>query len=172
LRTPGRVSLRKAFLTSTFASAPITVSPLNATDANPGLVAVSSTNLHDVAFDGTLTDKGAHGLGAAPSSYAMCRDGKSAYFSPTTAGTVGVRKWDHRSTWSTHESARSSPDDTLSQPWIRLVAATSTYRQYGAAVPAGLLIPRVRWLDAPDMVPVRSTGFRSRVRLLSPQYGV
>jgi hypothetical protein len=59
-----------------------------------GWFALSTSNLYGIANDGTVTDHGAHGLGAAPRYAAVAHDYENLYFSTTAAGTVGVRRWD------------------------------------------------------------------------------
>lgn len=64
--------------------------------ADNGLLAVTTaTNLYTIDTAGAVTDRGAHGLGAAPSRNSMVvgvrNDG--IMMTTTTAGTVGVRAW-------------------------------------------------------------------------------
>ena len=74
------------------------------------IVAAGTTNLFEVDADGTETDRGAHGLGAAPARNGLCTDSSDIYMSTTAAGTVGVRKMTGASTFSTFSA---SPADSL-----------------------------------------------------------
>ena len=56
----------------------------------------TSTNLYSINESGTISDKGAHGLGATPSRFASALvNGATTdiFLSGTTAGTVGVRRY-------------------------------------------------------------------------------
>lgn len=88
---PGQVSMRRAATSTSFGGTIITAAPLNAVSNT--ICAVSSTNLYDVDSTGAVTDRGAHGLGAAPSVAAAVSDGNAFFISTTTAGTVGVRRY-------------------------------------------------------------------------------
>lgn len=58
------------------------------------LVGCQDGHLYKVDVAGTITDLGAHGLGASPyRKYGMATDGDNAYLSTIDAGSVGVRKW-------------------------------------------------------------------------------
>jgi hypothetical protein len=91
--TPGQVQLTKQTAGVTFAAAAITGCQDDSNGDRSSVVVTSSTNLCRLQVDGTLTDLGAHGLGAAPSKYAMVNDAAHTFISTTTAGTVGVRRW-------------------------------------------------------------------------------
>jgi hypothetical protein len=96
----GQVSIARDTASHTLASAALCVSAGVATST---LYAASSTNLHSITSAGTLTDIGAHGLGASPGRYGMCPgDGGKMFLSTTSAGTVGVRMYTGAafSTWS------------------------------------------------------------------------
>lgn len=93
VRTQGQVTIRQATKTLTFAAAVRATCPRGAA-ASQNIMAASASNLYEVAADGAITDRGAHGLGAAPARFGMATDGTDVYLSTTAGGTVGVRKWD------------------------------------------------------------------------------
>ena len=63
------------------------------TDVTNMIVVSSATNLYRIDSVGTVTDLGAHGLGAAPRRFGVASDGESTYLTTSAAGTVGVRRW-------------------------------------------------------------------------------
>lgn len=87
--TPGQVRLAPAFTSKTFAAAVRAVSRVNL----PQIATVSATNLYEIDAAGTITDKGVHGLGAAPAKFGLAFDGVNNYISTIAGGTVGVRRW-------------------------------------------------------------------------------
>jgi hypothetical protein len=91
--TAGQVKLSPSVGTLTFASAIKACVRDHNNDDFKKNVALSATNLYTVDSDGTIVDKGAHGLGAAPSRWGAANDSNATYMSTTTAGTVGVRYW-------------------------------------------------------------------------------
>lgn len=93
IRTPGQVTLRQATLAATFAAAVRACCPRGAA-VNQNILAASSTNLYEIDAAGTITDRGAHGLGRAPERFGVVSDGTDIYISSTGSGTVGMRKWD------------------------------------------------------------------------------
>lgn len=87
---PGRASQRFAVRTLTLAAA----AKNGCSSTNNNAVFATSTNLYNLASDGTITDKGAHGLGADFfGRNGMCFDGAAVYLSTEIAGTVGVRRY-------------------------------------------------------------------------------
>lgn len=90
ITVPGQATLRPAMQSTTFGSAPVAC-------IGGGQYSnfASATNLFQVAADGTVTDKGAHGVGATPDRYAMAvdADGQQIFISSITAGSVGIRRW-------------------------------------------------------------------------------
>ena len=99
--TPGQIKLSPQVGTATFAGA---VKGATRNPTSHDIITATSTNLYSIATDGTITDLGAHGLGTTPSRYAICNDGKSVYLSSTSAGSVGIRKW-NGSTFSTFSAS-------------------------------------------------------------------
>lgn len=89
---PGEVTQRKTTTSLSFAAAPVSATPSASADL---IYVATSTTLYHVAYDGTITSDGAHGLGAAPSRWGMCvaGGGVDVFLSTTSAGTVGVRRW-------------------------------------------------------------------------------
>jgi hypothetical protein len=77
-------------------------------DGTAFLVA-TNTNLYSLSTTGTITDKGAHGLGRAPAMYGMVTDGRNLFLSSTGPGTVGVRMWDG----TTFSTFSATPADAL-----------------------------------------------------------
>lgn len=101
---PGQVTLTRTTPSLTFAAA------VRACCSDQrGVFTVSSTKLYLVDLTGTITDEGAHGLGANPSQWGVASDTVNIYVSTTTAGTVGVRKW-NGAAWSTWSA---TPADSL-----------------------------------------------------------
>jgi hypothetical protein len=88
--TPGQVNLSQSVNTITL---PAAVAGVARSGQNDNIVTASATNLYTVDPSGTITDLGAHGLGAAPGKYGICTDGTHIYLSTTTAGTVGIRRY-------------------------------------------------------------------------------
>jgi len=88
VRTPGQVTIRPAVKAVTFAGAVVTCCPKGTQSGS--LFASSATNLYEIDSTGTITDKGAHGLGVAPATFGLVTDGLNAYLSALTGGSVGV----------------------------------------------------------------------------------
>lgn len=88
--TPGQVRLAQSHTSVTFAAA---VSACARDTNGQKLITASATKLYTIDSAGTITDNGAHGLGATPSKFGLACDGAANYVSTTSAGTVGVRKW-------------------------------------------------------------------------------
>lgn len=88
--TPGQVRLAPAVSVATFAAA---VRACSRDTNSQKIIAASATRLYTIDPAGTITDNGAHGLGATPSKFGICSDGLSNYITTLNAGTVGVRKW-------------------------------------------------------------------------------
>jgi hypothetical protein len=89
-RIPGEVTMRKATTALTFAA---NVTNAWGNTSNDLVYATTSTTLYTVDYAGTISSLGAHGLGAAPSRWGICGDTQNIYMSTTSAGTVGVRRW-------------------------------------------------------------------------------
>jgi hypothetical protein len=89
----GQVTLTKQTSSLTFAAAAITGCVDDVGGDRTGIYVATATKLYNVDVAGTITDLGAHGLGAAPSRYGVCTDGGNAYLTTTHAGTVGVRRY-------------------------------------------------------------------------------
>lgn len=90
VRTPGQVSMRRAVETLTFSEA------VRATygDRTGFAYAAGATSLFQVDPNGTITNLGAHGLGAEPARNSLVVDSSDAYMSSEEGTSVGVRKWD------------------------------------------------------------------------------
>jgi hypothetical protein len=87
---PGQVSLSPAVTTLTFAGA-VMAGARNAQAGKHDIVVASATNIYSVSGqDGTITDLGAHGVGATPGRFGVCTDGYSNFISGP--GGVGIRK--------------------------------------------------------------------------------
>jgi hypothetical protein len=80
---PGEISAAKTATTVTTAAA---VFAAVGVVANGTVYYVTTTNLYTIVDDGTIADKGAHGLGATPTCIAT--DGKNVYIGGTTAGKI------------------------------------------------------------------------------------
>lgn len=81
----GQVSMRRSTSSTTLVAL---VALAGSSTSNA--YAVSSTNLYTISSSGNA-NAGAHGLGASPVS--IVTDNVSVYMTTTSAGTVGVRKW-------------------------------------------------------------------------------
>lgn len=89
---PGQVKLAPAVKALTYSSSVLASSAYH--QANNAVMVATSTNLYDISSTPTITDHGAHGLGAAPSIRGITTDTNgNVFLSTTSAGTVGVRKW-------------------------------------------------------------------------------
>lgn len=89
---PGQVSLRP--LTTTTAAFGAAVRELAGDGLSNIIFATSSANLYEINSAGTVTSRGAHGLGVQPDS--MSLGGLAiggVYMTSENGGTVGVRKW-------------------------------------------------------------------------------
>jgi hypothetical protein len=84
----GQASIREAVTTLTFAAS---VKCANGDAPNDVITVATTANLYTIDNAGTITDKGAHGLGVAPTT--MTSDPSFTYISSTGGGTVGVRKY-------------------------------------------------------------------------------
>lgn len=90
---PGQITLRNTMPALTFAASVLCCAESNSSTPGVGVFTASSTNLYLVSKTGSITDEGAHGLGAAPSQWGIVTDGSGVYLSTTSGGTVGVRRW-------------------------------------------------------------------------------
>jgi hypothetical protein len=106
VQTPGDVSMRKAVRSLTFAAAVHGVVNRGSTQ-NEEIAVASTTNVYTVTADGTITDRGAHGLGVAPANFGMASDGADVFISSSAGGTVGVRRMDGTYTFSTFSATGS-----------------------------------------------------------------
>lgn len=88
LDTSGQVTINVAKSDVTFASAPKCAVGTPSTDL---VWLCTTTNLYSCDSTGTLSDKGAHGLGVAPTN--MATDGNNIYISSVAGGTVGIRRF-------------------------------------------------------------------------------
>jgi hypothetical protein len=91
--TAGQVTLTQQTPSLSFAAAVRAGCQDDSNGDRSSVIVASATNLYRVRVDGSITDLGAHGLGATPSKFAACNDAESTYISTTSAGTVGVRRW-------------------------------------------------------------------------------
>jgi hypothetical protein len=86
---PGQVSMRK--VTSTLSFAASIVGAIGQGGAGTKIFAGSSTNLYEVAADGTITDRGAHGAGTFASKEALAVDSSTNVY---IGGATKVRRYD------------------------------------------------------------------------------
>lgn len=94
VRRQGQVKIRSNTGALTFGAAVSACTGVTSqTAASNTVFATSSANLYEVDAAGTITSKGAHGLGATPAKYGVCTDGNYVYMTTTAASTVGVRVW-------------------------------------------------------------------------------
>lgn len=140
--TPGQVNLSQSINTITFAAA---VAGGARAGQNDNILTASATNLYSVAPDGTITDLGAHGLGAAPGKYGICTDGSSVYLSTTTAGTVGTRRLVIGGAFSTFSA---SAFDSLAFVNNTLYGYNSTSSSLWSLSSAGAATSVFAWKDA------------------------
>jgi hypothetical protein len=102
--TPGQVSIRSLVDYLAFAAPPTAMAYRSASSV---ISFASSTNLYTIDSSETITDQGAHGLGASPSYRGIASDGTNVFLTTETAGTVGVRRWSG-SAFSTFSATASS----------------------------------------------------------------
>lgn len=89
-RVQGQVSLQKASASTTASGNLLSISA-RGSSVNENLVFVTSTNLYELASDGTITDRGAHGAGSSGALRgAIISDGTDVYI----GGATAIRKWD------------------------------------------------------------------------------
>jgi hypothetical protein len=88
---PGRAAIRQLTSSIAFAAAATAVCGDPATNL---LYFTTSTNLYSVNSAGTISDKGAHGLGIAPTTIVMGGGTSTVYMSQGSGSAVGVREWD------------------------------------------------------------------------------
>lgn len=99
---PGQVKLREEVTTATAAAAPQAVA-----DGSSVIWFATATNLYSMAAGGTITDHGAHGVGATPFKGGMVADETGdVYITSPSGGAVGVRKWNGTS-FSTFSASAS-----------------------------------------------------------------
>lgn len=82
---PGEVTLARAVADVTAAAAVAACC-----DGAQGVWFATSTNLYQIGSAGSVSDRGAHGLGAAPAAFGLCSDETNVYLS---AAAQAVRKW-------------------------------------------------------------------------------
>lgn len=84
--TPGQVSLRASVRSIDVGLQNV----LALASRQTTIMAGAETNLYEVSADGTVTDRGAHGLAAQPTAYGLACDAADTYI---TDGST-IRKWD------------------------------------------------------------------------------
>jgi hypothetical protein len=77
---PGQVTLRQAVKSLTFAASVRAVCARGQASSQ-NVIAASTTNLYEVDPAGAITDRAAHGLGAAPARFGAATDGANIYVS-------------------------------------------------------------------------------------------
>lgn len=142
VRTPGQVTMRPAVKSLAFAASVRACSPKGIQTAN--LYAASATNLYEIDESGTITDRGAHGLGATPNPYGIVTDGKSVYLTANAGGSVGVRKW-NGTVFSTFSATTSATLEYLNNTLYGVVDSTSVFQKYDSA---GLATTIFQWKEA------------------------
>ena len=86
---PGQVKLREEVVTATAAAAVKALA-----DGSSVIWIATTTNLYSMAAGGTITDHGAHGMGALPDPHGVVADESGdVYITSSTGGSVGIRKW-------------------------------------------------------------------------------
>lgn len=129
---PGQARLSPSIASLSFAAA-VRAAARHAGDYD--VVAASSTHLYKVSgLTSGISDLGAHGLGATPAQYGLCTDGRYNYMTTTAAGTVGVRRWDGSSAFSTFSATAA---DSLAFVNNTLFAYRSTGSDLGRYDTAG-----------------------------------
>lgn len=90
---PGQATLRYQ-TTSIAVGASVRATAPRGIGSSANIMAAGTSNLYEISPAGTVTNRGAHGLGAAPSRTGIATDGSMVYFTTSAGGSVGVRKWD------------------------------------------------------------------------------
>lgn len=91
--TPGQAKLTRQTPSLGFSATAVTTCPDDYSGDRSSVIVATSVSLVRVQVDATITNLGAHGLGATPKKFGIVNDGASTYITTTSAGTVGVRKW-------------------------------------------------------------------------------
>lgn len=151
---PGQVTLTRTTPSLTFGGA------VRACCDDPlGIYAASSTNLYLLAANGTITDDGAHGLGAAPSQWGVASDSKNVFLSTTGAGTVGVRKW-NGSAFSTFSATGADSLAYLNNVLYGYQESTAQLIQYSTG---GVATTLFTWQDAAGAA-LTGSAYATRLR--------
>lgn len=129
--TPGQVTLRQEGTELTFAESVVSCAAAVNRAAN-SIYLGGTANLRSVNYLGTLSDHGAHGLGAAPSQFGMTSDGTDIYMTTTSGGTVGVRKW-NGAAFSTFSATAANTLEYLNNALYGAVNSSGVLQRYDTA---------------------------------------
>jgi hypothetical protein len=96
-RIAGQLSMRNKAVQVAIAATVVKSACSAGKESSGQAYVTTATNLYRIDLSGvgstTVTNDGAHGLGAAPAKWGMVSDGGDAYLTTELAGTVGVRKY-------------------------------------------------------------------------------
>jgi len=155
LTVPGQVTLRPTFGSLAFAAA-----VLACAEGSAGVYTTSSTNLYLLDSTGTITDKGAHGLGAAPSQWGLTTDSSNVFVTTTSGGTVGVRKMNSGGAWSTFSATGADSIAFLDNTLYGFRESNGDLIQYDTA---GNVTSLFTWRDGSGNG-LTGSGYRTRLR--------
>lgn len=147
INTPGELVLSTEKSDLTFAA-----NPKTAAGGGTKSYFATSTNLYSVNTAGSITDHGAHGLGASPSRFGMCVVGDPAlggdlFLTTHSSGTVGVRRW-NGTTFATYSATDSETLAFVNNALYGYSRITGSFQRYTpGAVPVGVT-DIYTWRDA------------------------
>jgi|SRR5579859_478594 len=166
ITVPGQVTTRANFPTATFGGS--VYAPCGNIN-HQTILCVSSTNGYVLATDGTVTDRGAHGLGTAPSKWGLTTDSTNFFISSSAGGSVGVRKW-VTSTFTTFSATGADSMAFLNNTLFGYNSTTGALNRYDTA---GSITQIYQWKSAvggtlpygaklmslgPNLIILRQTG--------------
>lgn len=172
VRIEGQVTLRNTYLTPSLSS--FAQSAIARTSASSQIYVITAGNLYEIATDGTVTDRGAHGLGSTSIARpGMTTDGQSVYFSADSFGGTTVRRWNGAS-FSTFSASGADSLAFLNNTLYGFRAAKADLVRYDSAGLATSLFP---WKNAAGGIGTASTNgtwlgvYGGKLLILRPQAG-
>jgi hypothetical protein len=127
---PGQAKIRSAMRSVTFAAA---VRACTSKGIQSGSIyAAATANLYEIDEAGTISDRGAHGLGVVPGYFGVTTDGRDLYLSSAAGGTAGVRKW-NGAAFSTFSAAGADSLEYLNNALYGMKLSTSELVRWDSA---------------------------------------